>query len=246
MPPICITPLIKPHPVTAKASTPTPWAGGTDKGATPFWGAPRHWDMAPDSLRHLTASVWGGNAASRGLSRDQEHSCVTHTHQCLFQDTSYSSRERRMFHSWLSGKKRQKTRKTLLSCHNHPWALEKNLPPNPATASCQKKAGYACPPPTSHWVPLGPPRGSVLGASILESCGARAQLPRTRARRVLLMMGLAERQICPLDVPRAAKTPLGQTDLISPSPGSLWGPCGLPCHHTASDRWGPGGGGGWW
>lgn len=37
-------------------------------------------------------------------------------------------------------------------------------------------------------------------------------------------MGLARWPISHLDVPRATTTPLGQTDLISPSPGSLRGP----------------------
>lgn len=172
---------------------------------------------------------------------------VSHTHTNVYSKTPVTAPGRdACFTPGYQAKRGKRPEKLSFHATTTLGHLKKNLPPNPATASCQKKAGYACPPPTSHWVPLGPPRGSVLGASILESCGARAQLPRTRARRVLLMMGLAERQICPLDVPRAAKTPLGQTDLISPSPGSLWGPCGLPCHHTASDRWGPGGGGGWW
>ena len=65
--------------------------------------------------------------------------------------------EARTFHSWLSGKKRQNTRKTVLSCHNQHWALEKSshLPRRQHPAAKTPATRVSPPAPATTGTPTG-------------------------------------------------------------------------------------------
>lgn len=158
-----------------------------------------------------TASVWGRNAASKGLGSDKKHGHVTHTHTDVYSETPVTApgRGTRVSLPGYQAKTRQNTRKTLLSQHNQHWALgkkkkKKKAPTYPGDSILPNKTtGHTCVcVPGHHWDPHGDP-------SWVTPVRTSWDITRTPVRRGLPLMRPAGRQICHLDVPKATRTPPG-------------------------------------